>query len=46
MSGSANNLTMSIIALDADGNPTANVLYQEVVPTIHGVWNTYQLPSL
>lgn len=43
--GSANNLTMSIIALDADGNPTANVLYQEVVPTIHGVWNTYQLPS-
>ncbi len=43
--GSANSLTLSVVALDADGSPTANVLHQAVVPTTHGEWNVYQLPA-
>ncbi len=42
---SANSLIMSIIALDDQGNPSANVLHQATVPTVHGEWNTYRLPA-
>ena len=43
--GSANELILQIVALDADGNPTANVLHSTTVPTTHGEWNSYQLPT-
>ena len=43
--GSANEITLSVVALDEEGNPTTNLLHQARVQTVHGQWNNYRLPE-
>lgn len=38
-------INVFVLALDAEGNPTSEVLYTEQVPAVDDQWNNYTLPD-